>query len=66
MSYLSSGNRTEEVRGSTFEEHNEPEEWLKKGSEDEAVSAERGPPMTCEFCGTPTEIAYFACTYGPG
>jgi hypothetical protein len=29
------------------------------------VSAEWGEPLPCEFCGTPTKITYFACTYGP-
>jgi hypothetical protein len=42
-----------------------PEEWLKQHSEADAVSAEWGPPIPCEFCGTLTEITYFACTFGP-
>ena len=42
-----------------------PEEWLKQYSEADAVSAEWGSPIPCEFCGTPTEITYFACTFGP-
>jgi hypothetical protein len=42
-----------------------PEEWLKQHSEADAVSAEWGEPIPCEFCGTPTKITYFACTYGP-
>jgi hypothetical protein len=33
-----------------------PEEWLKQHSEADAVSAEWGPPIPCEFCGTLTEI----------
>lgn len=38
---------------------------VKRYSEAGAVSAEWSAPIPCEFCGTPTEITYFACTFGP-